>query len=212
MSKVNTAKIANLSMVKQVECAVCMDVYTDPVVTECGHTFCRHCISLCMDSNPVCPQCRKDFITRKLTVNFSIKSIIETGLEFRCDYDWNGCKELLSLDQLPGHHRECRFRYCGKCRANVSRTGRDHKCKGLSKPAVNTNVNSVNTDQDHKGEGQSTVVGNHSKSETTGARKHIPRRCRYWPTCRKGDQCNFHHPDQCCFQYAKSGSCRFVYN
>jgi len=51
------------------ECPICCEHLVDPVTTECGHTFCRHCISTCFGQTvrsftpgeaPTvpCPRCR----------------------------------------------------------------------------------------------------------------------------------------------------------
>jgi len=42
------------------ECAICMDTI-DPashVTTNCGHTFCKDCIRVWLESNMTCPNCR----------------------------------------------------------------------------------------------------------------------------------------------------------
>ena len=51
------------------ECPICCEFLVDPVTTECGHTFCRHCISTCFGQvvrsfapheapRVKCPRCR----------------------------------------------------------------------------------------------------------------------------------------------------------
>ena len=42
---------------KQLECAVCLDIFDDPVTITCGHTFCRGCIRCGYNQN--CPLCKK---------------------------------------------------------------------------------------------------------------------------------------------------------
>ncbi|XP_067441728.1 E3 ubiquitin-protein ligase TRIM39-like [Thunnus thynnus] len=53
-------------------CSICLDVFTDPVTTSCGHNFCKNCITEHWNSNDqyLCPICKKVFNTRpKLKVN-----------------------------------------------------------------------------------------------------------------------------------------------
>ncbi|XP_030295942.1 probable E3 ubiquitin-protein ligase TRIML1 [Sparus aurata] len=53
-------------------CSVCLDVFTEPVSTPCGHNFCRPCIHKCWDSSDVCqcPLCNRTFSPRpELHVN-----------------------------------------------------------------------------------------------------------------------------------------------
>uniref|UniRef100_A0A671Z2W4 Uncharacterized protein n=1 Tax=Sparus aurata TaxID=8175 RepID=A0A671Z2W4_SPAAU len=53
-------------------CSVCLDVFTEPVSTPCGHNFCRPCIHKYWDSSDVCqcPLCNRTFSPRpELHVN-----------------------------------------------------------------------------------------------------------------------------------------------
>ncbi|UKZ73735.1 hypothetical protein TrVFT333_001385 [Trichoderma virens FT-333] len=42
----------------QEECAICYEVPTNPVITNCQHVFCRHCISRAIQLQHKCPMCR----------------------------------------------------------------------------------------------------------------------------------------------------------
>ncbi|XP_049423401.1 E3 ubiquitin-protein ligase TRIM21-like [Epinephelus fuscoguttatus] len=56
----------------QFRCFICMDVFTDPVSTSCGHNFCKNCITNHWNTNDhyQCPMCKKTFTTRpELHVN-----------------------------------------------------------------------------------------------------------------------------------------------
>ncbi|XP_075994808.1 E3 ubiquitin-protein ligase TRIM39-like [Genypterus blacodes] len=67
----------------QFQCSICLEVFTDPVSTPCGHNFCKTCITKHWDSNVqcVCPLCKKVFHTRpELHVNTFIS---EMASEFR---------------------------------------------------------------------------------------------------------------------------------
>ncbi|XP_065325832.1 zinc finger protein RFP-like [Pelmatolapia mariae] len=50
----------------QFQCSICLDVFTDPVSTPCGHNFCKNCISQHWDISERChcPMCKKVFETR----------------------------------------------------------------------------------------------------------------------------------------------------
>ncbi|XP_041709196.1 E3 ubiquitin-protein ligase TRIM39-like isoform X2 [Coregonus clupeaformis] len=53
-------------------CSICLDVFTDPVTTSCGHNFCRTCIIRYWNSIDLCqcPICTQKFQTRpELRVN-----------------------------------------------------------------------------------------------------------------------------------------------
>ncbi|XP_030282311.1 E3 ubiquitin-protein ligase TRIM21-like isoform X1 [Sparus aurata] len=64
-------------------CSICLDVFTDPVSTPCGHNFCKTCITQHWDINVPykCPNCKDVFFTRpKLQVNTFIS---EMAAQFR---------------------------------------------------------------------------------------------------------------------------------
>ncbi|XP_033941551.1 E3 ubiquitin-protein ligase TRIM21-like, partial [Pseudochaenichthys georgianus] len=59
-------------------CSICLDVFTDPVSTPCGHNFCKACISQHWDTKVPyqCPNCKKLFHTRpELLVNTFISEM-----------------------------------------------------------------------------------------------------------------------------------------
>uniref|UniRef100_UPI003AAF4532 E3 ubiquitin-protein ligase TRIM21-like isoform X2 n=1 Tax=Centroberyx gerrardi TaxID=166262 RepID=UPI003AAF4532 len=59
---------------EQFLCSICLDVFTDPVSTPCGHNFCKTCITQHWDVNVQCqcPMCKKIFDRRpELQVNTS---------------------------------------------------------------------------------------------------------------------------------------------
>ncbi|XP_068584557.1 E3 ubiquitin-protein ligase TRIM39-like [Cebidichthys violaceus] len=64
-------------------CSICLDVFTDPVATSCGHNFCKACITEHWNINVPyqCPNCKKLFYTRpELRVNTLIS---EMAAQFR---------------------------------------------------------------------------------------------------------------------------------
>ncbi|XP_042292045.1 E3 ubiquitin-protein ligase TRIM21-like [Thunnus maccoyii] len=60
-------------------CSICLDVFTDPVTTSCGHNFCKNCITEHWNTNDqyLCPIC-KDVFTRKpdLRVNTLLSEMV----------------------------------------------------------------------------------------------------------------------------------------
>ena len=55
------------------ECSICYQVYEDPRVIPCGHTFCFNCISSI--TNKQCPTCRAEW-SHPLQKNFALDSCI----------------------------------------------------------------------------------------------------------------------------------------
>ncbi|XP_062420247.1 zinc finger protein RFP-like isoform X2 [Pungitius pungitius] len=63
-------------------CPICLDVFTDPVTTPCGHNFCMNCINehwKTRDQNR-CPICKKDFTTRPV---LRVNTITDLIVQFR---------------------------------------------------------------------------------------------------------------------------------
>ena len=79
-----------LGMVKEeVTCPICLDLMVEPVSADCGHSFCRACITLNYKSNKgeegesICPVCRDSYLFGNLRPNWHVANIVErlTGLK-----------------------------------------------------------------------------------------------------------------------------------
>uniref|UniRef100_A0A667YJ11 RING-type domain-containing protein n=1 Tax=Myripristis murdjan TaxID=586833 RepID=A0A667YJ11_9TELE len=81
------ASACSLLSEEQFLCSICLDVFTEPVSTPCGHNFCKACITKCWDNNGKCecPMCKKTFVNRPdLFVNTFIS---EMAAQFRKSVD-----------------------------------------------------------------------------------------------------------------------------
>ncbi|XP_026122533.1 tripartite motif-containing protein 47 isoform X2 [Carassius auratus] len=61
-------------------CSICLDVFTDPVTTSCGHNYCMVCIRSHRDHSPCprCPLCGRELDSKQdLNINRTIKEIAE---------------------------------------------------------------------------------------------------------------------------------------
>ncbi|KAK2859935.1 hypothetical protein Q7C36_004101 [Tachysurus vachellii] len=61
-------------------CSICVDVFTDPVTTPCGHNFCKSCLTQCWDKNQHCrcPLCNQKFTKRpELKINTTLREIAD---------------------------------------------------------------------------------------------------------------------------------------
>ncbi|XP_030635173.1 E3 ubiquitin-protein ligase TRIM39-like [Chanos chanos] len=66
------ASSSSLLSEEQFQCCICLDVFTDPVSTPCGHNFCMTCIKGFWDTTDSCqcPMCKRKFEKRPdLSVN-----------------------------------------------------------------------------------------------------------------------------------------------
>ncbi|XP_072543473.1 E3 ubiquitin-protein ligase TRIM39-like isoform X2 [Salminus brasiliensis] len=60
-------------------CSICLDVFTDPVSTPCGHNFCMNCIKTCWGDGQQChcPLCKEKFTKRpELKVNRTLREVV----------------------------------------------------------------------------------------------------------------------------------------
>ncbi|XP_039669064.1 E3 ubiquitin-protein ligase TRIM21-like isoform X2 [Perca fluviatilis] len=73
------AAVSILPSEDQFLCSICLDVFTDPVTTSCGHNFCKNCITEHWNTNNqhLCPMCKEAFNTRPdLRVNTFISEMV----------------------------------------------------------------------------------------------------------------------------------------
>ncbi|CAL8264039.1 unnamed protein product [Lota lota] len=65
----------------ELTCPVCLELFREPVILECGHHFCRVCIAHCWEATadelPTCPKCRKS-VTSKLRPNSLLCNVVES--------------------------------------------------------------------------------------------------------------------------------------
>uniref|UniRef100_A0A8C6V0X3 Uncharacterized protein n=1 Tax=Neogobius melanostomus TaxID=47308 RepID=A0A8C6V0X3_9GOBI len=64
---------------EQFLCSICLEVFSEPVSTPCGHNFCKRCISQTWDTNEscFCPLCKEVFSIRpQLKTNTFISEMV----------------------------------------------------------------------------------------------------------------------------------------
>ncbi|XP_026120385.1 E3 ubiquitin-protein ligase TRIM39-like isoform X2 [Carassius auratus] len=85
------------SLSEEIQCSVCLDVFTDPVSTPCGHNFCKICLNKCWDNSQTCscPNCKETFKQRPdLKINTTLRELVdhykkkspEKTTEVLCDF------------------------------------------------------------------------------------------------------------------------------
>ncbi|XP_071382335.1 tripartite motif containing 105 isoform X1 [Centroberyx affinis] len=68
------------SLREDLTCAICCDLFREPVMLACMHHFCKSCISRYWRGvqGPVtCPQCRKEFSTKQFQTNYLVTAMVE---------------------------------------------------------------------------------------------------------------------------------------
>ncbi|XP_072405989.1 zinc-binding protein A33-like [Chiloscyllium punctatum] len=64
---------------EDVTCPICLDFFTDPVILECEHNFCRSCITRSWENKErnSCPECRQEIPDRNLRGNRALANLAE---------------------------------------------------------------------------------------------------------------------------------------
>ncbi|XP_077349638.1 E3 ubiquitin-protein ligase TRIM39-like isoform X1 [Lithobates pipiens] len=75
--------MASADVRQELDCSICLSIYTDPVNLRCGHNFCQVCIDRVLDTQEgsggySCPECREEFRDRPvLHRNITLRNIVE---------------------------------------------------------------------------------------------------------------------------------------
>ncbi|CAG2103820.1 unnamed protein product, partial [Medioppia subpectinata] len=135
---------------EELMCSICQDILCAPVVAKCcRQTFCEDCINNWLSSESTCPYDRQPLGTDGLspppryvsTVKINIylpgnyvypkNSILLnmlSKLNMTCDFKDNGCKEVVTLEQLAQHRYRCPYGLgkCKQCLCSEQKYG--HNC------------------------------------------------------------------------------------
>ncbi|XP_062904013.1 nuclear factor 7, brain-like [Mobula hypostoma] len=66
-------------LIEEIICPICLDFFIDPVILECGHNFCRSCITRCWEreESNSCPECREEIADRTLRASRALANLSE---------------------------------------------------------------------------------------------------------------------------------------
>ncbi|XP_032903348.1 nuclear factor 7, brain-like [Amblyraja radiata] len=114
------------SLTEEAVCPICLDFFTDPVSLECGHNFCRSCITQSWDreGRNCCPECREEFTDRTLRVSWALVRLSEKARTLSLNQT-----EKESKLQCEKHQEELKL-FCEtdkKLICFVCAAGREHK-------------------------------------------------------------------------------------
>ncbi|XP_075041192.1 E3 ubiquitin/ISG15 ligase TRIM25-like [Mixophyes fleayi] len=88
--------MASADLRQELDCSICLNIYTDPVNLKCGHNFCRVCIDRVLDTQEIsgvysCPECRAECQERPaLQRNITLCNIVGSFLTIRPDQEETG--------------------------------------------------------------------------------------------------------------------------
>ncbi|XP_043777622.1 tripartite motif-containing protein 64-like [Cervus elaphus] len=93
----------------ELTCSICMNCFLDPVSIDCGHSFCRPCLSLCWEEGQTprsCPECRGIAERPHFKTNIVLKRLASLARQARADHDHR------SEEQICETHQEARGLFC----------------------------------------------------------------------------------------------------
>ncbi|XP_037769206.1 E3 ubiquitin-protein ligase TRIM39 isoform X1 [Chelonia mydas] len=74
------------SLQEEATCPICLEYFKAPVILDCGHNFCRLCVTQCWqgsDANFSCPQCREILQHRNFRPNRQLANVVELAKQLR---------------------------------------------------------------------------------------------------------------------------------
>ncbi|XP_072543283.1 E3 ubiquitin-protein ligase TRIM39-like isoform X3 [Salminus brasiliensis] len=105
------ASSSSLLSEDQLLCSICLDLFTDPVSTPCGHNFCMVCLRKCWDgsSHCQCPVCKRKFSRRpELSVNTFISGL---AAQFKSSVQ---AKSSRASEKRPSRSKKVLCDYCSE--------------------------------------------------------------------------------------------------
>ncbi|XP_034037643.1 zinc-binding protein A33-like [Thalassophryne amazonica] len=103
----------------ELTCPVCLELFRDPVILECGHHFCQACIIQCWEAKAdelsSCPKCRKS-CARKLRPNSLLCNVVDSVRRARTVDEAAGMHQL----HLEGAQEELDEREPGSSMSSVA--------------------------------------------------------------------------------------------
>uniref|UniRef100_A0A673M9I2 Uncharacterized protein n=1 Tax=Sinocyclocheilus rhinocerous TaxID=307959 RepID=A0A673M9I2_9TELE len=166
-----TVKMASLNVsVEELSCPVCCEIFKNPVVLSCSHSFCKECLQQFWRTKKTqeCPVCRRSS-KHEPPVNLVLKNLCESFLKERNESRSSGSEEFCSLhsEKLKLFCLEDKQPVCLVCRDSQQHD--NHKFRPISE--LNTALKSLQEKLQHnetmKGEFEKTVQHIKSQAEHT---------------------------------------------
>ncbi|XP_060112589.1 zinc-binding protein A33-like [Heteronotia binoei] len=85
------APIGMEDLAENLSCSICLELFSEPVILECGHNFCQVCITRYWEEIPAnggedaplptCPECRREIPGGKFTANRLLGQLAQKAME-----------------------------------------------------------------------------------------------------------------------------------
>ncbi|KAM3679795.1 E3 ubiquitin-protein ligase TRIM7-like [Ammospiza maritima maritima] len=112
------ARAANERILSRATCPLCLDVFEQPVLTACGHSFCGQCLTAVLGDPPrpaACPQCRAPLEPGSQRPNRSLGDLAEVV---------RSLEEVAARPRCPQHGKVLAL-FCDPCAALLCAPCRD---------------------------------------------------------------------------------------
>jgi len=139
------------------ECSICTEVYTDPRVLPCGHTFCLKCMETwSKDKQPgddlSCPLCRKEFAVPSngvgdLPRNFFVVNFLQMKKSSNVETETGSrCEACSEKGVATVHCVECQQKLCRNCESyhKIFKTTASHQMTKLGEESNTENLGRPN--------------------------------------------------------------------
>jgi hypothetical protein len=101
-----------------IECPICLDVYDEPKLLPCQHTFCSSCITNLVENGQIkCPECRSTHkVTDQRTATFPTNITIQRLLDFNLTNIKQKCFQCSQRRDNSSKCDECNRIFCFECK------------------------------------------------------------------------------------------------
>ncbi|XP_061100181.1 E3 ubiquitin-protein ligase TRIM35-like [Conger conger] len=122
---------------EELSCPVCSEIFRDPVVLSCSHSFCKACLQQYWDQKGSleCPVCRRRSSKENPLTNLSLRNICETFLKERSQRAKAGSEVFCSLhsEKLKVFCLDDQIPICAICQ--ISKKHENHKMRPVQEAA-----------------------------------------------------------------------------
>ena len=117
--------------INEFTCGICFEIFVNPVFTQCcRQIYCFDCINQWLGEHNTCPNDRQQLSSNGLIQPNRALLNIFNNLKVKCNYNLNGCQEILKVKELANHLLNCDFRPNRKCKTceTIREKDKIHDC------------------------------------------------------------------------------------